>query len=397
MKVALVSDWYYPVIGGVASHMHALALKLKEKRLEVAIITNDWDTGKEEELEDKGINLVKIGGKTSPIVRINLSIMLNSDPLSKVLRDFDVVHAHHAFVPLSFKALGCASSLNMPAVLTTHTISFMYDFRLWKVIGGRLSIIRGSINRANRIIAVSNAAAKFIEHFLEEENRDKVDIIPNGVDTARFTPSSPEEREKIKSELGIESEKVVLYLSRMSIRKGPNILLKAFSSLLDELDSEIRKTTLLIMAGSGEMLPALKAQAKILGIEKNVMFTGKVGDELVPKLFKIADIFVLPSITAEAFGMVILEAMASGVPVVATRVGGIPEILKKSKCGVLVEPLSEAELTGAMFRLLGNPDVAAKMGKKGRHAAEKYYSWDVISKKVVEVYREVATSHGESV
>ncbi len=390
MRVALVSDWYYPVIGGVASHMHSLALKLRDKGHDVAIVTNNWETGKEVELEEKGVELIKVEGKISPVVRVNLSVMMGSiHTLTETISDFDVVHAHHAFVPLSFRALSAAEELGIPSVLTTHTISFMHEFKLWKVVGKQLSLVGAGIGDARKIIAVSNAAAKFIEHFLKPEEREKVCVVPNGVDINRFVSPKPEEKERIKEELGINAECVVLYLSRMSLRKGPNILLKAFGNLLKELDEERRKNVKLIMAGGGEMLPALKAQAKILGIGESVVFTGRVDDDIVPKLFRIADVFVLPSITAEAFGMVILEAMASGIPVVATEVGGIPEIVKKSKCGILVEPLNDAELSKAVLKLLEDEELRRKMGRKGRYAAEKHYSWDVVTENVLKIYREV--------
>jgi len=374
MKIVLVSDWYYPKIGGVASHMHNLALKLKERGHEVAIVTNNWKTGKESELAEKGIDLIKIPGVISPVLDINLSYGLkSSEELNEFLCDFDVIHSHHAFTPLALKAAKAGRIMNKATLLTTHSISFAHDSRLWEALGLTISLFMSYLKYPHRIIAVSKAARAFVEHFTDAP----VSIIPNGVDDKRFTPLR--NKEELKSELGIEG-KVVLYVSRMAYRKGPHVLLNAFSKI---------EGATLVMVGNGEMLPFLKLQAKFLGIDDKVVFMGYVEDNKLPELFGIADVFVLPSVTAEAFGIVVLEAMAAGVPVVATSVGGIPEIVKENEAGLLVPPGNELVLRDAIQKLLADQELREWYGSNGRRAVEEKYSWDKVALKIEKAYEEV--------
>lgn len=374
MRIALVSDWYYPKIGGVASHMHNLALKLKGRGHDVAVVTNNWETGKEKELERLNIDLIKIPGVISPIFGINVTYSLKStQELNEFLKDFDIIHSHHAFTPLALKAVKAGRTLEKGTLLTTHSISFAHESKLWQALGLTFPLFSHYLKYPHRIIAVSKAAKAFIEHFTDT----KVEIIPNGVDDKTFHPNW--NKEEIKEEFGIEGE-VILYVSRMSYRKGPHVLLNAFSQIKDAT---------LVMAGNGELSPFLKAQAKFLGIEDRTRFLGYVPTKELPKIFGMADIFVLPSITAEAFGIVILEAMASGVPIIATTVGGIPEVIKESESGLLVPPSNELELKNAIEKLLNDESLRKWLGQNGRKAVEEKYSWNNVIKEIEKAYEEV--------
>ncbi|ASJ03243.1 glycosyl transferase [Thermococcus profundus] len=379
MKIALVSDWYYPKIGGVATHMHQLAIYLKKRGHDVSIVTNDLNTGKEEELEELGIGLVKIPGIVSPVLGINITYGLKSNlELGEFLGDFEVVHAHHAFTPLSLKAVKAGRALGKATLLTTHSISFSHESSLWDALGLTFPLFSHYLKYPHEIIAVSKAAKAFIEHFTDSPVR----VIPNGVDDEFFRPISEKEKEMVKEELGINGD-VVLYVSRMSPRKGPHVLLNAFQNIAREEDDAT-----LVMVGSGEMLPFLKARAKFLNIEDRVRFMGYVPNELLPKLYASADVFVLPSTTAEAFGIVILEAMASAVPVVTTTVGGIPEVVGESGSGILVPPGDEFALAEAILKLLHDKELAGKFGEAGRKAVENRYSWRVVAGDIENVYED---------
>ncbi|MBC7109711.1 MAG: glycosyltransferase family 4 protein [Archaeoglobi archaeon] len=374
MRIALVSDWYYPKVGGVASHMHDLAFKLKERSHKVTIVTNDRRTGKEKELEAGEIELLKIPGFLLPGLDLNLSYGFKSpNTLTDFLKDFDIIHSHHAFTPLALKALEAGRKLGAGSILTNHSISFAYDSHLWKFLGFTIPVFRLYLNKAHRIIAVSESARAFIEHFTSSP----VSVIPNGVDTEKFFPAK--DKEKLKEKFGIEGD-VILYVGRMSFRKGPHVLLNAFSSI---------PNATLVMVGSGELLPFLRAQTKILGIEERVVFTGHVSEEKLSEIYRMADIFVLPSITSEAFGIVLLEAMASGVPVIASDTGGIREIISGSGAGLLVTPENELELRKAIEKLLKCKNLREEYGERGRELAERKYSWKVVVPKIEELYDEV--------
>ncbi|MCS7127883.1 MAG: glycosyltransferase family 4 protein [Sulfolobales archaeon] len=377
MKIALVSDWYYPKIGGVASHMHNLAVKLKERGHQVSIVTNNRLTGKEEELRKRGVDLLKVSGVIDPVFNVNLTYSLKSSKeLTKFLEDFDVIHSHHAFTPLSLKSLKAGRELEKAALLTTHSISLAYDSRLWDVIGLTIPLFSEYLKYPHRVIAVSKAAEAFIRHF----TNIPISVIPNGVDTSVFRPVR--NKDAVKAKFGVSGKDVVLYVGRMSYRKGPHVLLNAFASIDND-------KAVLVMVGSGDMLPFLRVQTKFLGIEDKVVFMGHVPDEILPEVYRMGDIFVMPSITSEAFGAVILEAMASGLPIVATAVGGIPEILEESDAGLLVTSGNELKLKEAILTLLSNSYLRDLYGENGRKTVEEKYSWDKIIPKIESLYKEV--------
>ncbi len=327
----------------------------------------------------KGVSIHRVSGLTDPLLSINISPYAGKELRSLLSRENpDVFHAHHAFTPLSLRGMAVAKEENFPTVLTTHSIFLAYDSPVWDFFNQAFPVMGWYIDRADRIIAVSNAAKTFISHFIKKE----VVVIPNGVDNKKFHPNW--NRERLREELGIEEEHIILCVSRLSYRKGIHVLLNTMKILSEEMDG-VR----LIILGEGEMGLFLRTQAKLLDIENRVSFMGYVPSQQLPKFFGVTDTFVLPSITAEAFGIVLLEAMASGKPVVATNVGGIPEVIESSNCGILVDPGDEYALAEAIFSLLEDGGLRNKLGKNGRKAVEERYSWDIIAEKIEKVYQEI--------
>ena len=369
LKVALVSDWYYPKLGGVAVHMHDLAIYLSERGHEVSIITNNGKTGKEEELANAGIELVKVPGRILPRVHLNVSAFARGyASLIPLIKDFDVVHGHHAFTPLSLKVVAAARDVGKGAVITTHSIN--YENSNFLKVASRMSYpyYRRFLARPHRIIAVSNAAREFIKRFTGVPVR----VVPNGINGERF--NIPLSREEAKKLLNLE-RKVVLYVGRLEPRKGVGTLISA----MKDVDA------LLLIAGMGSMLPILRNKARLLGIANRVRFLGPVSYSVLPLYYRASDVFVLPSLS-EAFGIVLLEAMASGTPVIGTKVGGIPEII--DGCGVLVPPGDPKELGRAINLILSNQNISKKLEKLGKRRVEHLYDWRVIVKFIERVYKE---------
>ncbi|MCX8185264.1 MAG: glycosyltransferase family 4 protein [Sulfolobales archaeon] len=366
-------------MGGVATHMHNLAIKLRDRGHDVTVVTNDRATGRESELKQSGVKLVKVPGFVSPIFDVNITYsMKSSRDLAEFLRGFDIIHSHHAFTPLALKAVKAGRILRKASILTTHSISFAHDSELWDVVGLTIPVFSSYLKYPNRVIAVSRAAETFIKHFTDAP----ITIIPNGVDTRVFRPAG--DRESIKAMFGLSGRSVVLYVGRMSYRKGPHVLLNAFANISDS-------RAVLVMVGSGDMLPFLKLRAELLGVESRVIFMNYVSDSLLPELYRMSDVFVAPSIVAEAFGLVILEAMASGVPVIATSVGGIPEVLSEGRAGFLVAPNSERELGEAISIMLSDSSLRETCGEIGRRVAEERYSWDIVVPQIERVYSEAVS------
>jgi len=377
LKIALVSDWYFPKLGGVAVHMHDLALYLRKRGHEVDIITNDRVTGKEAELRDNGIGLVKVPGYTFGSVGINMTVFSrNASRLIPYVRDYDVVHGQHAFTPLALKAVSAGRKAGKATLLTTHSINYENSSAIRALARITFPYFRYYLGNPHRIIAVSRASKDFIRRF----TRVPIEVIQNGVNVDFF--DIPLSKEEAKERLGL-GERVILYVGRIEPRKGVSTLINA----MRHVDGT------LLIAGQGSMLPLLKERARLLGISKKVRFLGRVEYSELPLYYRASDVFVLPSLS-EAFGIVLLEAMASGTPVIGTSVGGIPEII--DGCGIIVPPGNAKKLAEAINLILGNQNIEKRFGRLGKRRVEKVYDWNVVVGKIEALYRDVLNEVAEN-
>ena len=366
MNVALITEWFNSYEGGVAGHVKNLALILKKNKIDVSIITN-----KMKEKKDVNLHVYEIEGVKDPMFKLNLSPKITKKMRKILEKNFDVVHCHHAFARLPLTGIHVADKINIPSILTTHTVSLFPDADyLWRPLSYGYPRYRLQISKVKEIIAVSESAKTFIEYFADET---KIRVIPNGVDVNRFSPDNKNENNR-----GL----VILYMGRLVPKKGIHILIRAMKNIVKKYPD-----ALLLIGGRGKMKTFLSSYANTLGLKDNVRFLGYVPDSMLPSLYSSSDVFVLPSITAESFGITLLEAMASGTPVVGSNVGGIPEVI--NNCGFIVEPSSPKKLSDAVITLLDDEDLRKKFGRKGRKRVEEKYSWDIVGKKIIEVYKEV--------
>jgi len=220
---------------------------------------------------------------------------------------------------------------------------------------------------ADRIVAVSEA----VKAALVAAGADpaRIRVIPGGVETAAFAAVPP------------PVPGVVGALGRLEWEKGFDVLLEAMTSL----PADVR----LLLGGEGQQRAALAAQVERLGLQSRVRLTGFVSD--VPAFLGQTGIFVLPS-RSEGLGLVLLEAMAAGRPVVATRVGGIPEVVVDGETGLLVPPDDPSALAAAVLRLLRDPDLALRMGEAGRRRVEALFSARKMAEETAALYEELMAS-----
>jgi len=224
------------------------------------------------------------------------------------------------------------------------------------------------------VIVVSN----FIKQIVISSFRNVKNffVIPNGVDVNRFKPL---DRFKARQALGIPVDKrVILFVGRLVKEKGLTILLKAMPLVLKKFPN-----TICVVCGSGRDESYFKSQCHDLGIETRVIFKGYVAD--IVYAYSSADCVVVPSIWPEPFGLVALEAMACARPVVASDVGGIPEIVNE-KTGILVRPNDEQSVANAIINIISNRDMQDMLGTMGRTHAVSFYDWNIIAEKILAVY-----------
>ncbi|MEM3379109.1 MAG: glycosyltransferase family 4 protein [Candidatus Bathyarchaeia archaeon] len=235
---------------------------------------------------------------------------------------------------------------------------------------------------ATLVVTVSMYSAEQITQYYNVD-RAKIRIASNGVDIQKFRPM--ENREEIRRQIGVADRPCVLFVGRLIPRKGLSFLVEAAKQIVMEF-----KETVFLIVGNGPMRSQLLAYLKENSMLGNFRFLGDVNEQQLPALYNCADVFVLPSIQ-EGLGIVLLEAQATAIPVVAFDVGGVAEAMKAGETGLLIKPDSR-ELAGAILKLLSNARLRAKMGAKGRKFVSKYFSWQSCAQKMLQVYHEAFSS-----
>jgi glycosyltransferase involved in cell wall biosynthesis len=364
--------------GGVETSAYHLALKMAQKGDDVEVFTTSIDDNDSQEKE--GNLTVNRYGTSFKVASANVSFKLLQEPLK---HDLDLVHTHSPIPYSDLSAYRYSRKNDSPMVLSYHfdgqetggsfvrnTGVFLYNRLLLKRV----------LAQANAIIVGTRAysdSSKFLGPY-----KDKVKIIPYGIDLEDFKGFT---KKMAREKLGLPLEKkIILFFGSLVPYKGPEILLKAFEKVKEKVPE-----AQLVYAGRGSMENLLKNQAKKLNLTKEVHFAGFVPEELKPLYYHSADIFSLPSINlAESFGIVNLEAMACGLPIVASRLGGIPEIVQDKISGLLAEPYDVEYLSNCIIQLLLDDDLSKNMGAEGKRLAQSY-SWDRIVKLTNELYEEL--------
>ncbi len=286
---------------------------------------------------------------------------------------FDLVHAHTAY-PDGFAAVMLGRALGRPTVVTVHggDITIYFKRYLWRKLG------LWALSNADQVIAVSGSLRRLAveEYGLDE---DKVVVVPNGIDTTKFVPiprAAALERLELKGEASR-----ILYVGGIKKSKGIEYFLKAAKRLMGTSHRPIE----LLLIGEGDYDRGARLLAQELEIARAVTFVGKRPNPEIPLWMNACDLLVLPSLS-EGFGVVLIEAMACGKPVVATRCGG-PEDIVNPDVGVLVPPGDEAALAKALQEILCHKYQFDP--QKIRQHAMHHYASGRVSPRILEVYRQV--------
>ena len=299
------------------------------------------------------------------LTRLQLPVFLlrHSMVIAKAARGSDIIHAHWT---LSASAALMSRWYHHKPILTTVQGSDI--FQIPRLPLGRW-FTKQTLTRSYHITALSNALKEQLLSMGINDN--KITIIPNGVNTSTFTPLPPRRREN-----------VILFVGSLIQRKGANFLIEAMS-LLAHGFPHYR----LVIIGDGPQKTALQQLSSRLGIDQRVTFTGRLPQHQVKKWMQRARVFVLPSIE-EGMGVVLIEALASGTPVVASKVGGIPDVIT-SDVGVLVPPKNSQALASALRDILQSPSHWDVMSRRARQRAVEIYDWGQVSQRFVSLYHSI--------
>lgn len=290
----------------------------------------------------------------------------------------DIIHAHW-ILPQGFTAAIVSKLLHIPFVVTAHAGDV---FPLDKPVFRLLS--RFSINAA----AAVTANSKYTKAAVEKIANKAVHVIPMGVDLKLFCSASSAAAAAVRKKYAIRG-KMLLFVGRLAEKKGVTYLISAMASVINEFPG-----ARLVVVGDGPEKAALQRQAQQLGLSGSIIFAGSVPNSQLPPYYKAADVFVLPSIVdsrgdTEGLGVVLLEAIASGTAVVASRIGGIPDIVIHNRTGLLVEQKNPGQLAEAVVSLLKNRQLAKKLSAAARKRVEARFSWKSVSDEFAAVYGSV--------
>jgi len=365
MRIALVSPYDFAVPGGVTNHIGSLANQLVATGNYVRILTplsqpDDTPVGQ---------NIVPLGRPVAvpaggSVARISLSVWLTPKIRDLLAREqFDIVHIHEPLAPfLPLAVLQLASSVKVGTFHAYHGSNRMY--------GWSHPILRRWFRRLDGRTAVSPMAMKFVARFFPGEYR----IIPNGIELGFFSQPRPPIPEFDDGKVNI------LFVGRMEKRKGLRYLIEAYSRLKWD-HPNIR----LIVVGPGT--PG-KDVYRILAERspQDVVLTGPVSYRELPRYYQSCHIFCAPATGKESFGIVLLEAMACSKPIVCTRIEGYGCVLTDGQEGLMVPPQSSDGLADALAKLVGDADLRAQLGARGRQTVERY-RWERVAAETMDYYQ----------
>lgn len=277
----------------------------------------------------------------------------------------DILHAHYAS---SYGFVGAALHFH-PFVVSVWG-SDVVEFPDHSLIHKKM--IRHVLDQADGITATSKMLSDITSGFTSPKKN--ITRIPFGVDLDRFKPALEKNR-RSGITLGV--------IKKLDRTYGIEYLIRGFA-LVEKKYQDAR----LLIAGDGPLLGELKNLARQLGCGRKIEFTGKIPHSQVPALLNQMDIFVMPSIR-ESFGIAALEASACELPVIASNVGGVPEVILDRKTGLLIPPQNPSAIADAVLYLIANPDHRKKLGKSGREFVKKNYDWQKNAQRMESLYKEI--------
>ncbi len=362
---------YYPVIGGLETWTQNIAERIADKA-EVFVVTG--------RVRNQPKNEEKNRVKISRISLFGLKNLSYSSPL----------YLMGAFPFILFKSLSLLKSEKINICHCQGFLSSLAGYLLFSLTGipyvvtvQRLEADKGFLRRlVYGKAAVCIGSSKAVEDYFREIGVTKIEVIPNGIDAEDFGTSNLS-REEAREELGLKNEFVIMTVARLEKVKGIQYLIRALYLLEARVDKPAHGFKLVII-GEGSQRGELEDFVKELHLELKVKFVGQVPNHEVSSYLGAADCFVLPSLK-EGFGIAVLEAMAARIPVAASAVGGILDIIEDGRNGVLMPPGKPQEIAGAVHKLYVHPDLADKLSAQAFRDLNRY-NWDNIAERVYHVY-----------
>jgi len=374
LRILLLTDFFYPRFGGIATHVEELAKTLRDLGHNVYILTTAGET-KDFDFHD-GIPVFRRKSRIFAPATFGIrAFRKRIKPLVKVI-DPDLMHAHHPFSPLGIATPRIGAELGIPTVITNHfTPPFFRQIHFWWYGSARiLSKIppTNALKMYTKAISVNPIGARFFSYVY----RKKVYYIPNAIYL--------KEIQKFVEKKDIDPEKpTLLLIGRGSPRKGFELAFLAFKQVLKYYPA----AKMLVVGPTGFTHSYLRKLANILDIEDKIEFLGYLPRKELFRVYMRSDILVNTSYGGESFPMIFLEALALGVPIVSTVGGELKRVFSNSGAGIFLGKMDPGSLAGAIIALLKNPEKLRKMSIRGQKFIKRY-DWRRVIKLIMKVYKE---------
>jgi phosphatidyl-myo-inositol alpha-mannosyltransferase len=387
LRIAMVTEYAYPVLGGISEHVHFLSRELAELGHDVTVVTSNQPRGSrlaaeridaEHRIND-GYRTARMGHSlpivaNGSIARVSVGRALKRR-LARVQAPMDVVHAQGLAAPfMPLWALRASKALCTVGTFHTYFDGGHVGYRFMR------PYVATALGNMDRKIAVSQACVVSLEQYFPDE---EFDIVPNGIDTDFFSPlASADDR--------APGPHRILFVGRFDPRNGLGTLLDAARILQDRgLDFEVQ------VIGDGPARPLYEHHAKKAGVWDRIRWLGLLNEER-PELYRQATVLAAPC-TLASFGVVLLEAFASGIPVVCADNIGFRQVIRDGAPGEFVTGDDPVALADGLAKVLADPTLRTDWGRRGRVVAEERYAWPIVARRIEEIYAEVLASKGVDV
>ncbi len=365
MRIALVSEFYYPHLGGMTEHVHNLAARLREWGHEAVIVTSRVAGDEEERPGVRYLGRSRRIYLNGSFARLTVGARLSAR-FAQLLRGegIDIVHVHGGLAgTLPILAPRVADRLGIPSVATFHS---------WFPKSLAYNVFKRPLQRDLQLLSARIAVSEPVVWALSRYFKAEWEIIPNGVDIDAFQPRP--------RRLSVSNHPRLLFLGRLDPRNGLDTILEAMPRILER-----HPAAELVVVGDGPLRPMYERKARHLG--RAVRFVGQVLEERA-RYYSESDIYVCPTQRA-SFGITLLEAAACATPMLVSDIIGFRELVNGGEEAKLVPPYDPDAWADSVGDLLADPHTRARMGMAGREKAA-LFSWDVVAERVLGVYERVA-------
>lgn len=392
MKILMLS-WEYPprIIGGISRVVYDLANNLGRYGNQVHVLTC-WEEGTPDFENEKNVTVHRVRlSDVSTTNFIEWVLQLNFAMLESAVRllqenKFDIIHAHDWLVAYAAKVL--KNSFSIPLISTIHATEFGRNNGIYSDMQKAINSVEAMLSDESEKLIVNSKYMKEEIKSIFKVTGDKISVISNGIELNKF--NKIEFDKEFRNNYAAPSEKIVFFVGRLVSEKGVQVLLNAIPEIIRSYND-----VKFVIAGKGPCLNNLIEQSRNLNIQNRVYFTGFVGEEVLLKLYRCSDIAVFPS-TYEPFGIVALEGMVAGIPVVVSDTGGLREIVDHSVNGMKFYSGNSNSLADCILELLSNETLAKQISINALENVHRLYNWNIITEQILQEYNYVISQYNSS-